>query len=524
MSSHANKNIGRIARLLAIAAVLLFPLAASAAQDKTLRAPARPPAPAAAPAKPHLNVLREAEAWGVWGENRIKDFSGEVSGIRLDRFLIKPEPHQASGLPGDESAVASAEYYFGDALQSVHQVTNASGVEIRRQFTDAWGNQIAGVGFGSTGTAGDRYGFQGRESDTESGLQYFRARSYDPMTGRFTSRDPVPYPNLYVFADNDPVNRTDPSGMDSIKVENGLVFWISEDDPSRVVWMGHYSQGQGQGTVKLSGFKQTNMELGALRAKAKLARAAFGNSSDEAMRGIIQLALGGRDVAAERKLDNAIDAVNASSGNCAQSACGAIQVVTGAIAAPFNPAVGSYLIVSGSSRIAGAFDPTADFVGAAFEKDLGPTAGPIARNVTDFVAGVAAPTGPPAARPLNVVPRTGPLSAVEQAMLRELYAAEAAAHALRAEKLLDPSKTVLGMKLDIATMRRVLRAHNVPEEMWTEFHDVWWRGWKMTADGIPTSGKVTGHLDELNAAARAFAQSKGIGATPPPTPPPPDAK
>ena len=46
MSSHANKNIGRIARLLAIAAVLLFPLAASAAQDKTLRAPARPPAPA----------------------------------------------------------------------------------------------------------------------------------------------------------------------------------------------------------------------------------------------------------------------------------------------------------------------------------------------------------------------------------------------------------------------------------------------------------------------------------------------
>lgn len=210
MSSHANKNIGRLAGLLAMVAVLLFPLAASAAQDKTVRAPARPPAPA----KPHLNVLREAEAWGAWDENRIKDFSGEVGGIRLDRFLIKPELHQASGLPGGESAVASAEYYFGDALQSVHQVTNDAGTVVRTQFTDAWGNDIAlGAPPSPTGP-GDRYGWQGREKDAESGLHFFRARSYDPMTGRFTSRDPVPYPNLYVFAHNDPTNKTDPSGRD----------------------------------------------------------------------------------------------------------------------------------------------------------------------------------------------------------------------------------------------------------------------------------------------------------------------
>ena len=215
IKTYANKNIGRIARILAIAAVLLFPLAASAAQDKTLRAPARPPAPAAAPAKPRIDILREAALWPqVGGENRIKDFSSEVGGIRLDRFLIKPELHQASGLLGDESAVASAEYYFGDALQSVHQVTNATGAIVRTQFTDAWGNDLD-VGLPKLPTGpGDRHGFQGRESDTESGLQHFRARSYDPMTGRFTSRDPVPYPNLYYFVGNDPVNKTDPSGRD----------------------------------------------------------------------------------------------------------------------------------------------------------------------------------------------------------------------------------------------------------------------------------------------------------------------
>ncbi|MBI2920883.1 MAG: RHS repeat-associated core domain-containing protein [Planctomycetes bacterium] len=109
-----------------------------------------------------------------------------------------------------------ATYTFGDALQSVHQVTNAAGAVLRQTFTDAWGNNIP---LGPTPPPptgpGDRFAFQGRENDTESGLMHFRARSYDPMTGRFTSRDPVPHWNLYHFADNDPVNKTDPFGRDA---------------------------------------------------------------------------------------------------------------------------------------------------------------------------------------------------------------------------------------------------------------------------------------------------------------------
>lgn len=224
MSSHANKNIGRLAGLLAMVAVLLFPLAASAAQDKTVRAPARPPAPA----KPHLNVLREAEAWGAWDENRIKDFSGEVGGIRLDRFLIKPELHQASGLPGGESAVASAEYYFGDALQSVHQVTNAAGVVTGTNFSDAWGNKID-LGIAPPSGPGSRYGYTNRERDGESGLMHYRARSYDPFAGRFASRDKVRNSNRYVYAENSPPNFRDPSGLDI-----GFVERTSQADQDRI--------------------------------------------------------------------------------------------------------------------------------------------------------------------------------------------------------------------------------------------------------------------------------------------------
>lgn len=125
----------------------------------------------------------------------------------VDGRVARIDPTKGGGDP------LRTTYFFGDALQSVLQVTDASGVEIRKQFTDAWGNDIAGVGSGSSGNAGDRYGFTGRENDAESGLMHYRARSYDPMVGRFTSRDPVPYSNLYIYVVNDPVNRVDPSGQ-----------------------------------------------------------------------------------------------------------------------------------------------------------------------------------------------------------------------------------------------------------------------------------------------------------------------
>src|SRR5262249_19760657 len=51
------------------------------------------------------------------------------------------------------------------------------------------------------------------------GISQLGARLYDPAIGRFISRDPLLIPrtaattNPYAFADNDPVNRADPSGL-----------------------------------------------------------------------------------------------------------------------------------------------------------------------------------------------------------------------------------------------------------------------------------------------------------------------
>jgi RHS repeat-associated protein len=39
--------------------------------------------------------------------------------------------------------------------------------------------------------AGTPFGYAGEYADAESGLVYLRARSYDPATGQFLTRDPA---------------------------------------------------------------------------------------------------------------------------------------------------------------------------------------------------------------------------------------------------------------------------------------------------------------------------------------------
>ena len=58
---------------------------------------------------------------------------------------------------------------------------------------------------------------QGREYSWVTGLYYFRARWYDPVTGRWLSPDPIGINgglNQFVFCGNNPVNFVDPDGCD----------------------------------------------------------------------------------------------------------------------------------------------------------------------------------------------------------------------------------------------------------------------------------------------------------------------
>ena len=60
------------------------------------------------------------------------------------------------------------------------------------------------------------YQYAGYRYDAETGLNYMPARYYSPTLGRFLQSDPSGFGgglNLYTYAENDPVNQVDPTGL-----------------------------------------------------------------------------------------------------------------------------------------------------------------------------------------------------------------------------------------------------------------------------------------------------------------------
>ncbi|HSF30475.1 MAG TPA: RHS repeat-associated core domain-containing protein [Candidatus Tectomicrobia bacterium] len=66
----------------------------------------------------------------------------------------------------------------------------------------------------TSASSADRYGWTGREYDTETGLYFHRARYYAPTLRRFIQEDPVEgSTSPYVYVNGSPLEATDPSGM-----------------------------------------------------------------------------------------------------------------------------------------------------------------------------------------------------------------------------------------------------------------------------------------------------------------------
>jgi RHS repeat-associated protein len=111
------------------------------------------------------------------------------------------------GLPVEQiNSKEEPTYLHHDQLGSTRLLTGATG-ETRAAFS------YAPYG-GLEGTATTPLDFAGQYTDTETGLQYLRARFYDPGTGQFLSRDPIEALTRepYGYGPDNPVNEVDPSG------------------------------------------------------------------------------------------------------------------------------------------------------------------------------------------------------------------------------------------------------------------------------------------------------------------------
>ncbi|MEO8680091.1 MAG: RHS repeat-associated core domain-containing protein [Vicinamibacterales bacterium] len=119
-------------------------------------------------------------------------------------------------------------YYHTDAIGSVRMITDATGAVVGRYdylpFGELWPTTPA--------LPPDVRQYAGKERDAETGLDYFGARYYRGVSGRFTTVDPAldiqsalvnPQGwNRYSYALNNPLKFTDPDGRNVLLIGGGI--------------------------------------------------------------------------------------------------------------------------------------------------------------------------------------------------------------------------------------------------------------------------------------------------------------
>ena len=102
-------------------------------------------------------------------------------------------------------------YYHADGLGSAVTISDRNKRVVQSYEYDSFGMMKP-----SSSSFGNSYTYTGREWDKETGLYYYRARYYDPIDGRFISKDPIGIKggvNQYAYVNNNVINSTDPLGL-----------------------------------------------------------------------------------------------------------------------------------------------------------------------------------------------------------------------------------------------------------------------------------------------------------------------
>ncbi|WP_435897588.1 RHS repeat-associated core domain-containing protein [Streptomyces albidoflavus] len=130
---------------------------------------------------------------------------------------------EPGGTLNSMTAKGKAYYYLTDALGSVIATADETGAK-----TNTYAYSPRGVTrtTHTTEKIPQPYRFTSGYQDP-TGLYHLAARYYDPHIGRFTQPDPSGQEkNPYLYAEGDPVNRIDPSGLSSVAVGAEVCFFL----------------------------------------------------------------------------------------------------------------------------------------------------------------------------------------------------------------------------------------------------------------------------------------------------------
>lgn len=125
------------------------------------------------------------------------------------------EPLSVEAFNADGS-LDQAYTYHADHLGSIRFITDSLGEIVNAYEYDSYGRP----GF-TLESVSQPFRYTGREWDAATELYHYRARQYDPDTGRFLQEDPIGFfggdLNIYRYVGSNPISSKDPSGTTAVE-------------------------------------------------------------------------------------------------------------------------------------------------------------------------------------------------------------------------------------------------------------------------------------------------------------------
>ena len=166
-----------------------------------------------------------------WNGGGILDWAGDELVAEVHR---SPNRRYVHGDAADDPMIwyegTSKRYLHADERGSIIAVSDNAGAPLAINRYDEYGrSQTSATG---SGLLTGRFGYTGQAWLPEIEVYYYKARMYDPKGGRFLQSDRLGYidgPNVFAYAGNDPVNRTDPTGLLSPERCSSFGFCLRDD-------------------------------------------------------------------------------------------------------------------------------------------------------------------------------------------------------------------------------------------------------------------------------------------------------